>query len=116
MMCGWDQTSRSGDLSHKYPSLCVSGFQVATIEVWRPLPQGSLSRGSDFRVASPCPYGFGIIFTFGNTLTPPPPVAFGAHMLVVPSFSLKSGFHPPSMLTVPVLLHTGSAGVKVFAA
>jgi len=37
-------------------------------------------------------------------------------MLVVPSFALKSVFHPPLMVTVPVLLHTGSAGAKVFAA
>jgi hypothetical protein len=60
-------------------------------------------------------YGLGMISTFGCILIPPP-VTLGAYMLVVPSFAMKSAFHPPLMVTVPVLPHTGSAGVKVLAA
>jgi len=58
----------------------------------------------------------GTIFTFGITFTPPPPVARGAQILVVPSCPLKSGFHPPLMVTILVVPHTVSACAKALAA
>lgn len=58
---------------------------------------------------SPSVYGLAIIFTFGITSTPPPPVALGAYISLAPLCPLKSGFHPPLMVTVPVLLHAGAS-------
>jgi len=80
-----------------------------------PFPASPLLPLLSPRLPSPSPRLHGAtIFTFGSTFTPPPPVALGAYMLVVPVRPLKSVAHPPLIVahpplivTVPVLLHVG---------
>lgn len=54
-------------------------------------------------------YCGGTTLTLGCTLTLPPPVERGAYMLLVPAWPVNVLFHPPLMVTIPILLHVGAS-------